>query len=180
MKKILIALLFLPFIAHTQTYQVPRVQPSRGAPYIEVPAPQGMILIDSVAMFKKGINLNMRTLYPALRYLNLGSDSGFYYTNGNYGSWFKIGSGSGGSNIGIVSTIAQLPISAELVGKQVAIVTDTLRGGMFNRHPASEALPVDNGVVFPADGGDFWVRVITPSSMLNIQASTTKLKSYYI
>lgn len=98
MKKILtILLLCICFLGKAQTWNVPRGFPLTNGSYYNYNAPSGAVLYDSILMMRTASDMGMRSLYPALKYFNTGSDSGWYYTDGGYQGWTKLGSGSGGS-----------------------------------------------------------------------------------
>ena len=79
--------------------------------------------------------------------------------------WINVSDGSV-TYIGVVNTITELEAYSALA--TTIIVTDSLRGGVFNYY--TSGLTIDNGLVFPATGkgSGYWKRQTTPSQGVNI------------
>src|SRR5215813_2693157 len=78
------------------------------------------------------------------------------------------------SSIGQFSTVYSLPDITALTsfvrnGATTVIVKDKLRGANFYYHPSSESLTVDNGIVFAASDGGYWVRDVSNAVYTNVQ-----------
>ena len=100
MKKLItILILISSFYAAKAQYNVPRGFPITNGSYYNFQGTTngGFVLFDSLIMMRTASSQLMRPLYPAIKYFNTGSDSGWYYSHGGYQSWIKFGTGSGGT-----------------------------------------------------------------------------------